>query len=37
MTDFDEFVVTHVDDLLRTAYLIVWEEAEAETSSRSAC
>jgi RNA polymerase sigma-70 factor (sigma-E family) len=30
MTDFDEFVATHVDDLLRTAYLIVWEEAEAE-------
>ena len=26
----DEFVATHVDDLLRTAYLIVWEEAEAE-------
>jgi RNA polymerase sigma-70 factor (sigma-E family) len=30
MTDFDEFVATHVDDLLRTAYLIVWEEGEAE-------
>jgi RNA polymerase sigma-70 factor (sigma-E family) len=30
MTDFDEFVAMHVDDLLRTAYLIVWEEAEAE-------
>ena len=30
MTDFDEFVATHVDDLLRTAYLIVWDEAEAE-------
>jgi RNA polymerase sigma-70 factor (sigma-E family) len=30
MTDFDQFVATHVDDLLRTAYLIVWEEAEAE-------
>jgi RNA polymerase sigma-70 factor (sigma-E family) len=30
MTDFDEFVVDHVDDLLRTAYLIVWDEAEAE-------
>jgi RNA polymerase sigma-70 factor (sigma-E family) len=30
MTDFDEFVATHVDDLLRTAFLIVWEEAEAE-------
>jgi RNA polymerase sigma-70 factor (sigma-E family) len=30
MTDFDEFVGDHVDDLLRTAYLIVWDEAEAE-------
>jgi hypothetical protein len=30
MTDFDQFVATNVDDLLRTAYLIVWEEAEAE-------
>ena len=30
MTDFDEFVVAHADDLLRTAYLIVWDEAEAE-------
>ncbi len=30
MTDFDEFVATHVDDLLRTACLIVWEQAEAE-------
>ena len=30
MTDFDEFVATHVDDLIRTAYLIVWDEAEAE-------
>jgi RNA polymerase sigma-70 factor (sigma-E family) len=30
MTDFDQFVATHVDDLLRTAYLIVWDEAEAE-------
>ena len=30
MTDFDDFVATHVDDLLRTAYLIVWDEAEAE-------
>jgi RNA polymerase sigma-70 factor (sigma-E family) len=30
MTDFDEFVAIHVDDLLRTAYLIVWDEAEAE-------
>ena len=30
MSDFDEFVAAHVDDLLRTAYLIVWDEAEAE-------
>jgi len=30
MTEFDEFVATHVDDLLRTAYLIVWDEGEAE-------
>jgi RNA polymerase sigma-70 factor (sigma-E family) len=30
MTEFDEFVSTHVDDLLRTAYLIVWDSAEAE-------
>jgi RNA polymerase sigma-70 factor (sigma-E family) len=30
MSDFDHFVATHVDDLLRTAYLIVWDEAEAE-------
>lgn len=30
MIDFDQFVATHVDDLLRTAYLIVWDEAEAE-------
>ena len=30
MSDFDQFVATHVDDLLRTAYLIVWDEAEAE-------
>ncbi len=28
--DFDEFVAAHVDDLLRTAYLIAWDEAEAE-------
>lgn len=28
--DFDQFVAAHVDDLLRTAYLIVWDEAEAE-------
>ena len=30
MTDFDQFVADHVDDLLRTAYLIVWDEGEAE-------
>ncbi len=30
MSDFDDFVARHVDDLLRTAYLIVWDEAEAE-------
>jgi RNA polymerase sigma-70 factor (sigma-E family) len=30
MTDFEQFVATHVDDLLRTAFLIVWDEAEAE-------
>jgi DNA-directed RNA polymerase specialized sigma24 family protein len=30
MTDSDEFVTAHVDDLLRTAYLIVWDEGEAE-------
>jgi RNA polymerase sigma-70 factor (sigma-E family) len=30
MTDFDEFVAENVDGLLRTAYLIVWDEAEAE-------
>jgi RNA polymerase sigma-70 factor (sigma-E family) len=28
--EFDQFVATHVDDLLRTAYLIVWDETEAE-------
>jgi RNA polymerase sigma-70 factor (sigma-E family) len=28
--DFDQFVAAHVDDLLRTAYLIVWDEGEAE-------
>lgn len=28
--DFDEFVATHVNDLLRTAYLITWDEVEAE-------
>jgi RNA polymerase sigma-70 factor (sigma-E family) len=30
MTDFDEFVAQHLDDLLRTAYLVVWDQAEAE-------
>ena len=30
MADFDQFVAAHVDDLLRTAYLIVWDEGEAE-------
>ncbi len=30
MTDFDEFVTANVDGLLRSAYLIVWDEAEAE-------
>ena len=30
MTDFDQFVAAHADDLLRTAYLIVWDEGEAE-------
>lgn len=30
MTDFDQFVAKYVDDLLRTAYLIVWDQAEAE-------
>ncbi|MGO9901974.1 MAG: SigE family RNA polymerase sigma factor [Solirubrobacteraceae bacterium] len=29
-SDFDQFVAAHVDDLLRTAYLIAWDEAEAE-------
>jgi RNA polymerase sigma-70 factor (sigma-E family) len=28
--DFDRFVAAHVDDLLRTAYLIAWDQAEAE-------
>ena len=28
--DFDQFVAEHVDDLLRTAYLIAWDDAEAE-------
>jgi RNA polymerase sigma-70 factor (sigma-E family) len=30
MTDFDQFVAAHVDELVRTAYLIVWDESEAE-------
>jgi RNA polymerase sigma-70 factor (sigma-E family) len=30
MTDFDQFVAAHVDGLLRTAYLIVSDESEAE-------
>jgi RNA polymerase sigma-70 factor (sigma-E family) len=30
MADFDNFVAAHVDGLLRTAYLIVWDEGEAE-------
>ena len=30
MADFDQFVAAQVDDLLRTAYLIVWDEGEAE-------
>jgi RNA polymerase sigma-70 factor (sigma-E family) len=30
MADFDQFVAAHVDDLLRTAYLIVWDDGEAE-------
>jgi RNA polymerase sigma-70 factor (sigma-E family) len=30
MADFDKFVAAHADDLLRTAYLIVWDEGEAE-------
>ena len=30
MNDFDEFVAGNVDDLLRTAYLITWDEGEAE-------
>src|ERR1700722_19504070 len=28
--DFDQFVAAHVSDLLRTAYLIAWDEVEAE-------
>ncbi|MGA2926918.1 MAG: SigE family RNA polymerase sigma factor [Solirubrobacteraceae bacterium] len=30
MIDFDQFVAAHVEELLRTAYLIVWDKAEAE-------
>jgi RNA polymerase sigma-70 factor (sigma-E family) len=30
MTEFDQFVAEHVDGLLRTAYLIAWDEREAE-------
>lgn len=30
MTEFDQFVVQHVDGLLRTAFLIAWDEREAE-------
>jgi RNA polymerase sigma-70 factor (sigma-E family) len=30
MNDFEQFVATYADDLLRTAYLIVWDENEAE-------
>ena len=30
MIDFDQFVAANVDELLRTAYLIVWDQAEAE-------
>lgn len=30
MAEFDQFVAAHVDDLLRTAYLIVWDEGEAQ-------
>ena len=30
MSDFDSFVTEHAGSLLRTAYLIVWEEMEAE-------
>jgi RNA polymerase sigma-70 factor (sigma-E family) len=30
MAEFDQFVAAHVDELLRTAYLIVWDEGEAE-------
>jgi RNA polymerase sigma-70 factor (sigma-E family) len=30
MSEFDQFVATHVDELLRTAFLIAWDEREAE-------
>jgi RNA polymerase sigma-70 factor (sigma-E family) len=30
MTEFDQFVALHVEELLRTAYLIAWDEREAE-------
>ena len=30
MSEFDQFVASNVDRLLRTAYLIVWDEREAE-------
>ncbi|HWD63794.1 MAG TPA: SigE family RNA polymerase sigma factor [Solirubrobacteraceae bacterium] len=30
MSEFKQFVVQHVDSLLRTAYLITWDEREAE-------
>jgi RNA polymerase sigma-70 factor (sigma-E family) len=30
MSDFDEFVARHVDELLRTAFLIAWDDREAE-------
>jgi RNA polymerase sigma-70 factor (sigma-E family) len=30
MTEFDRFVAQQVDGLLRTAYLIAWDEREAE-------
>jgi RNA polymerase sigma-70 factor (sigma-E family) len=28
--DFEQFVETHVEDLLRTAYLLAWDATEAE-------
>jgi RNA polymerase sigma-70 factor (sigma-E family) len=30
MSEFDQFVATHVDELLRTAFMIAWDEREAE-------